>query len=245
MTEREYIKTGKVIFLPDSSFEKRKLDDQIWKSQVFFHLLNFYKTCNLSEIQKIIAIERSKKQSQIEDEIAKFIRMSLSKNRTIGLHGFIIKGGVNNDEIKKGLYDISFFHSDWKDIAGKDIEFHFECKNLDGSKDLTDKYVNYNTYKKNLDGENVFDGGVIRYFNGKYAQKMNFGGMIGFVLGGEVINIKNEIVKRLYNKFHTSPEGDLLKVLDNSIEENDFTFDSCHKRFGSEFMLHHLLLNLT
>ena len=241
MDNREYVKTGKLMSLPDSSIEKRKISNETWKNQVFFHLLHFYKNYNVSEIKRIIYTEKSKPQARIEDEIALFFRNSLKQNRKFNLQGFIIAGGVNNDEKIKGLYDISIFHSDWRNDEDLQIEFHFECKNLDTSKDLVNKYVYYNTYEKDQNNETIFDGGVYRYFNGKYAQKLTFGGMLGFVLEGDVITIKEKIKNKLDEKFSTTPDGDLLKVIDSSIEQNDFTFDSYHNRFNSEFVIHHLL----
>jgi len=245
MNNRDYVKTGKLMSLPDSSIEKRKISNDTWKSQVFFHLLHFYKSYSVSEIKRIINTEKSKPQARIEDEIALFFRNSLKQNRKFGLQGFIIAGGVNNDEKKKGLYDISIFHSDWRNDEDLPIEFHFECKNLDNSQDLVSKYVYYNTYEKDSNNENIFNGGIYRYFNGKYAQKMNFGGMIGFVLEGDVPNAKNEIISKLNEKFNTTPNGDLLRVIENSIEQNDFTFDSYHSRFNSEFVIHHLLFKFS
>ena len=245
MSNRDYIKTVKFLSLPDSSIKKRKMNSETWKSQVFFHLLSFYKKCNPLEIKKIIDTEKNKPQARIEDEIALFIRKSLKTDGRFGRHGFRIAGGVNNDETVKGLYDISIFNSDWNDTDGLPIEFHFECKNLANREDLVRKYVYYNTYKKDNNDENIFVGGVYRYFNGKYAQQLNFGGMIGFILEGDVLKIKKDIINKLSEKFNTTPDGDLLKVIDNSIENNNFTFDSHHLRFDSEFVLHHLLLNFS
>ena len=116
---------------------------------------------------------------------------------------------------------------------------------MNGSQNFVNKYVYYNTYEKDINNENIYDGGVYRYFNGKYAQNMNFGGMIGFVLEGNVTYTKNEIINKLNEKFNTSPNGDIIRVIDDSIEQNNFTFDSYHNRFNSEFVIHHLLFNFS
>ena len=171
--------------------------------------------------------------------IALYIRNYFRKDRIIELQGFKVVGGLNNDISAKGLYDISFLHSYWNK------DFHFECKNLDNNNDLLNKYVCYNTYKKTSDNENIFDGGVLRYFNGKYSQNYNFGGMIGFVLSGDTLDIKNKITTKLKENLSTTPEGDLIRIKDKSISLNDFTFDSHHNRFNSEFVIHHLLLNFS
>lgn len=235
--EREYIKIKKPSPLPSYTHHLKELNDGEWKNWIFYHLLKFYRFHDSKDLLCKIENERKKANPRPEREIAKYIRLWLRNDIEFDSH-FQASGEKTNDEIVEGNYDITITNTYWRNK-----DFHFECKNLDGSKDLTNKYVYYNTYKKDAESKNKFDGGVIRYFNGKYAQKMNFGGMIGFVLKCDVITIKKEIIDRLNVKFHTSPEGDLLKVLDNSIEENDFTFDSYHRRFDSEFMLHHLLLN--
>jgi hypothetical protein len=236
--EREYIKITKPSPLPNYTHLIKKLDDEFWKKWVFFHILTFYQNYNRKELKENIENERKKKKSDIEDLIAVYIRNYLRKDRLFGLQGLKVVGGVNNDLIIKGLYDISFLHSFW------DKEFHFECKNLDSSQDLINKYVCYNTYKKDHHNKNIFDGGVLRYFNGKYAQNIDFGGMIGFVLSGDTQSVKKSIFNKLKEKINSTPEGDLLRIIDDSIDQNDFTFDSYHNRSDSEFTIHHLLFNL-
>lgn len=230
--EREYIR----ITTPSTPFPKntdslRVLDDAFWKKWIFYHLLSFYKSYDSEELNEKIEAEKKNKKSDIEDLIALYIREYLRKDRLFGLQGLKIVGGVNNDLTIKGLYDISILHSYW------DKEFHFECKNLNSGQDLVNKYV---CYKK---GKNVYDGGILRYFNGKYAQNLAFGGMIGFILTGDHLTIKNSLITKLNEKLHTSPEGDLIKITDNSIDENNFTFDSLHKRFDKEFIIHHVLFD--
>ena len=88
------------------------------------------------------------------------------------------------------------------------------------------------------------DGGVYRYFNGKYAQGQDFGGMIGFVLNGKVNDIKDKIQLKLKDPFDVTPEGDLQSVADNSIENNDFTFTSTHVRKSKNFLIYHILFRI-
>lgn len=239
MSDRDYVKMGKLISLPDSSIEKRKMNNDAWKSQVFFHLLYFYRNHIPSKIKEIIDIESKKPQMRIEDEIATFIRNSLKTNRSFSYQGFIVVGGVNNDEKAKGLYDISIYHSDWKDEDEKNIELHFECKILNSKSAQINKYVFYDT------GKSVFDGGVYRFFNGKYSQNQDFGGMIGFVLNGELLKIKEKLLTKIKEKFDISPEGDFIVSIDKSILNNDFTFDTIHKRKGSKFLISHILFDFT
>ena len=230
---REYIKNTKPSPLPNYTHLLNELDDEFWKKWVFYYLLNFYQNYDQTELNEKIETERKKPMSNIEDLIAVYIRNYFRKNRLIELQGFKIVGGINNDLDIKGLYDISFLHSYWNK------DFHFECKNLDNSQDLVNKYVCYNK------GNSIFDGGVLRYFNGKYAQNSNFGGMIGFIIEGDVLNIKSKIIKKITDKFNVTPEGDLLRIIDESISHNNFSFDSFHKRLDNEFIIHHLLFNFS
>nr|WP_321232357.1 hypothetical protein [uncultured Psychroserpens sp.] len=239
MEKREYIKISEPSSpLPTDIDYLRNLNNSDWKNWVFYHLLRFYKNYNKKQLQEIIAIEREKPQSRIEDEIAVFIRNYLKKDMLFGVQGFLAKGGVLNDEKVKGIYDISIFHSFWECDFEK-VCFNFECKNLDRKQDLVNKYVYYNK------GNNVFDGGVYRYFNEKYSLSENFGGMLGFLLEDSIEVVKKKIMTKLEDKFDTSPNGDLKRIVDNSIQANDFTFDSIHNRFSSDFALHHILFDFT
>lgn len=234
---REYIRITKPSPMPDYTSLLKELDDEFWKKWVFFHLLTFYQNYNSIELKEKIETERKKSHPRVEREIAKFLRIKLNDDKTFGYH-FKAFGENTNDKDVEGNYDITIHSTNWK---SKD--FYFECKNLNSDQDLVNKYVCYNTYKKDSNSQYIFDGGVLRYFNGKYAQNLNFAGMIGFVLEGNIIDIKNKIAKKLTEDLVTTPQGDLLYILDNSINKNEFTFNSYHKRFNSEFVIHHLLFN--
>lgn len=235
--EREYIRISRPSPLPNYMHLLKELDDEFWKKWVFFHLLTFYRNYDSVELKQKIETEREKSHPRIEREIAKYLRVKLNDDRTFGYH-FKAFGENTNDEDVEGNYDITIHSTNWK---SKD--FHFECKNLNSDQDLVNKYVCYNTYKKDSNNQNIYDGGVLRYFNGKYAQNLNFGGMLGFVIDGDTLDIKNKISTKLNENLITTPEGNLLRILDNSIDQNNFTFDSFHSRNNSEFVLHHLLFN--
>jgi hypothetical protein len=238
--EKEYIRNQKPTPLPFDIRQLKDLDDDFWKKWIFYYLLDFYKNFDRLELKEKLETERKKAYPRIEREIAKFLRIKLNADKEFGYH-FSAKGEITNDEDIEGNIDITVHSTNWK---SKD--FNFECKNLDNSNDLVNKYVCYNTYKKDTNNNYIFDGGVLRYFNGKYAQKLNFGGMIGFILKSNTLNIKSKITDKLLNeKLITAPDGDLLRIVDNSIENNTFTFDSYHNRFNSEFVIHHLLFNFT
>ena len=154
--EREYIKIKKPSPLPDYTTHLKELDDDKWKDWVFYHLLKFYQLYDEIELHHKIDSERKKPFPKVERAIARYIRLWLKNDREFDTH-FRVIGEETNDEEVEGNYDITITHPYW---SSKD--FYFECKNLDGDKDLTGKYVNYNTYKKNILGQNIFDGGVFK-----------------------------------------------------------------------------------
>ena len=236
--EREYIRIKRPSLpFPKNTDYLKTLDDEFWKNWVFYHLLDFYKNYDSVELKSKIEEEKKKQYPRTEREIAKFIRLKLNANKEFGYH-FTAIGENTNDEDIEGNYDITIHSTNWKSK-----NFHFECKILDCSQDLVNKYVCFNTYKKDANNENIFDGGVLRYFNGKYAQNLAFGGMIGFIIDGDTNNIKTAILKKLRDKFLISPEGDLISTKDKSIEENPFTFDSLHLRQNTDFIIHHFLFD--
>jgi hypothetical protein len=234
---REYIRINKPATLPTDTRQLKILDDEFWKNWVFYYLLDFYKNYDSAELKSKIEEEKKKKPARIEREIAKFLRVKLNANRSFGGH-FYAFGENTNDEDIEGNYDVTIHSTNWKSK-----NFHFECKNLDSNQDLINKYACYNTYEKDTNNENIFDGGVLRFFNGKYARHQTFGGMIGFVIGGDSNIIKANILNKLNEKFPISPEGDLISTKDNSVGGNTFSFESLHNRQNAQFTIHHLLFN--
>lgn len=69
--------------------------------------------------------------------------------------------------------------------------------------------------------------------------------MIGFILDDDSIMLKNSLVTKLKENLHTTPDGDLINLTDNSFAGNDFIFDSLHSRQNTELTIHHLLFNFT
>lgn len=239
MEKREYIKIAELTsHFPTDTNLLRDLNNDFWKDWVLYYLLDFYKNYNVQELLDIIKNEQTKKFPRTERELAKYLRKYLKNNIKLNLQGFKVIGEATNDEDVEGNYDITILHSYWED------EFYFECKNLslDPKKSLIDKYLYTKIYPKNQQPKR--DGGVYRYFNGKYAQNQNFGGMLGFVLDNDIQEIKSQIINKLKDKFDTTPDGDLKQVIQNSIQSNTFTFDSIHNRKGLDFLLHHILFDL-
>ncbi len=238
---REYIRLPKSGLMPDSGIERRKLNDIFWINLIHLHLIKFYREYDIEDLKKLIAKEKSKTtRKHIEDLIKDYMKTWFEKNdKRIFREGILInlESKVKYNDV--GFYDIKFQHSDWVNLKSKQVKYYsIECKNLtlDATKNHISEYVYVNSKK---------DGGVYRYFNGKYAQNQNFGGMLGFVLDENLHLIKDKIIEKLKLPFDKPPQGNLIEngILLNSIEGNDFTFNSIHKRFDGNFTLHHFLFD--
>ena len=72
--DREYIRLPKSSALPDSSIQKRKLNDCFWVNLIHLHLLKFYKEYDIEELKKLIAKEKKKTtRKHIEDVVKDYI----------------------------------------------------------------------------------------------------------------------------------------------------------------------------
>jgi hypothetical protein len=138
---------------------------------------------------------------------------------------------------------LEFFHSYWNNT---DSSFVFECKNLGKIKSCSfsqsiNEYI-YVDYKK--------DGGMYRYFTGKYSYDMNFGGMIGFIIGSTGVPIISKLIEKINEVYDSNSIGKLAyPIIQNSIFNNKNTFDSIHIRKNyqtnedEEFTLHHIIMD--
>lgn len=241
---KEYIKLPKTNVMSDSKMKLRKIDDAEWKNYIFFHLLQYYRTVDNNEIRTLIERELNKPIAEIETKIKKHIRNWLVReNVDFKEQGFKINLEPSSECNEEGLLDLKFEHSDWQDKY-----FSFEAKNLGKIKSREQStLINEYVYVKTQDGEN---GGMYRYMTNKYACELNFGGMIGFVVG------KNEkLIKRLISKikavYNNSEAGRLTneKIIYNSIEENKNTFETIHIRKNhfsnsiEKFHLYHIIFD--
>ena len=224
--QREYIRLPKREILPDSSKKKRALTDDFWINLIHYHLLKFFKEYDRNELKALIASEKAKlSRKHIEDDIKDYMKKWFETyDKQIFRQGLLINLESKVKYNQTGFYDIKFQHSDWVDGDNKVSKYYpFECKNLNSKKASFDEYV-FNKAKT--------DGGIYRYFNGKYAQKQDFGGMLGFVLEGNRTNAMTRVISSINSTFNTLSEGTLIKngIQLNSIENNEFTFSSIHQR---------------
>ncbi|NLU37614.1 MAG: hypothetical protein GXX78_01830 [Bacteroidales bacterium] len=228
--------------LPKSVPSLRKLDDQTWKNCIFSYLLTYYRDTDSQTIQDIIAIERQRPIAEIEKAIKKHIRRWFDNNEKFQYEGFILNNESSSEGVKEGYYDLKFEHSYWNNPK---TYFAFECKNLGASR-LIDEYVYAESTKK-------IDGGMYRFFIGKYGITQHFGGMIGFIIEKTNEPIIEKLIEKIISVYVPNSDGELVggKIARQSIFDNTNTFDSIHARknissnINEEFRLHHLIMDFT
>lgn len=69
--------------------------------------------------------------------------------------------------------------------------------------------------------------------------------MLGFILTGDTQMIKDKIIKKLHLTTDISPEGDLSSIEQDSIQNNNFTFNSLHNRRSEVFKIYHILFDFS
>lgn len=233
---KEYIKLPEVKILSNSRSKLRELGDTDWKNHIFSHLLQFYKEIDNNEIVELICKEKQKKKADIEKVIKKRLIKWLKEDQRFGLNGFLVNREPSSDGAGEGFYDLKFEHSDWINKY-----FAFECKNLNLSSGSINEYV-YNKAKQ--------DGGVYRYMTNKYAMDLDFGGMLGFVIEGELNLIIRKIIAEIHKTFDINDIGQLTGrcIIEHAIENNSNTFNSIHLRPEENkiekhiFTLHHIIM---
>ena len=246
---KSYIKLPKTKALSDSSIRKRQLSDDDWKNYIFYHILQYYKNVNNKDIQALIKKEIDKpnhEKAQIEREIKKQIRNWFKKNKIFSLHGFIINLEASAECNDEGYIDLKFEHSDWRHKY-----FSFEAKNL-GKIKTTKPSVLINEYVFTTSKEK-YNGGMYRFLTNKYACELNFGGMLGFVVGETKSDVVKKLTKKIETVYNNSPNGKLTdeKIILNSIAGNEMTFDTVHLRNNyltnkaEKFYLHHIIMDFT
>ena len=110
--------------------------------------------------------------------------------------------------------------------------FAFECKRL-----------RINQSNQNI-GEYVGKNGMVRFINGKYAKSLDSGGMIGYVMDGEVTKAIAAVSNAIENK---SDKLNLLAgtgMTQSSFVPNGPVNETYHTISAKMFTIYHLFLGI-
>ena len=224
-------------FPANSAPTLRKMPDEEWKKHIFHLLLEVYNNVDFIEINEILQYESLKPIREREKAIKHYFKKRFFLSKAFLNKDFILNWEPET-ETDIGFYDIEFMHSMWHHENRVKKHFVFECKNLEDN--------NY-YYKEYIFNNN--DGGVFRFVNGKYCSDMDFGGMIGFVLKGNIQKIRQNIIAQLkVIKINTTNNADYFEpeIIENTIFNLPNTFDSLHYRnILLPIKLHHILFDFS
>ena len=129
-----------------------------------------------------------------------------------------------------GRIDLRFSHSP---NPREDVYFAFECKRLN--------VVDSAGRRRSLAGKYVKDG-MMRFVEGKYARNLDKGGMLGYVMDGDVagaIGLVGESITERRVELRCRNGGlqpSSIRPLDSRVKETLHSLDS------GRFMIHHLFL---
>ncbi len=169
----------------------------------------------------------------LEVPITRDLCCQLRRSRNRSRSPFLIQlesHELNNAGEETGRIDLKFMHG-----HREHVYYSIECKRLrvvqkDGSTSaLASEYV-----KK----------GMFRYFNGQYAAGLDRGGMLGYVMDGDIPKARDNVVASIERNRKMLRMKSAASAKMSSILPNDpRMFDTSHTQPpGRLFAIHHLLL---
>lgn len=170
--------------------------------------------------------------SELETQINRRFAQDLRKNQILRRLPFNVEREVPVDDT---LFARELGRIDLKFTAGyrHDVYFGLECKKLN---------VAFQSGKKTLAREYVVQG-MLRYIQGKYAQRLIHGGMVGYVMDGqcdEAAKCVKAVIRRFKRKLKVTPRVILVK---SSIRiTDDRVLESKHDLGKLTFTIHHMFL---
>lgn len=216
--------------------EGSKFDDNFYLTQILKYISETYNS--------LATTCRNVLKNKKEEEITDYIRRILQNNDSFVLDGFKVNSEARNQDVIIGYYDLKFENGDWLNQY-----FVLECKPIDTTKGKIDAY-----FHKTIAPEKE-DGGLYRFLINKYATNKSFGGMLGYITSGDPVVILDGLKTKMQT-FQLIQNnlcfGSLLnkELLDETIINFDFSFQSNHVRIYEEQIIHpihifHLFLDFT
>lgn len=158
--------------------------------------------------------------------IQKYVRQNKRKYGLGHVLFLVETGEIDKKYHNSGYLDIQVLNINIEDVGNEDEYFTFECKRLEN----------------NAKNQAYIDNGILRFVQNKYAKKMPFSGMIGFVEKAQkgIPLIASDLKLRI-NKLPTT-----IKEFDSISQETGFEFSyrSKHNRIeNTPIELTHLLFD--
>lgn len=154
--------------------------------------------------------------------------LELNKKRLTMPVKFITESATVDDKTNKtkGRIDISVIYNL---SLSSEYDITFECKRL----------------SKNKKNNGYIKEGLMDFVNGKYAEKMPLGGMVGFVEKGNISTICADLRKKIHKKSLTKLKGEFTST---KIQDDfEHSYKSEHKRNNKigNITIYHLLFDYT
>ena len=161
----------------------------------------------------------------IEEEHFTDLLVDKMKQNPLFCYVFIV-----NREPKEGNFTNIGYLDIKIDIPSAGRYFAIECKKIDtktGRSSLRQKYI---------------EDGLSRFINGKYAKEENFGGMIGYVVEGDIVETSSDMKRRVREYRYVQGKEHLL---DKTCVSYQGSFQSEHIRENNLGNIHiyHLLFD--
>ena len=195
--------------------------------------------CKIIELildsNKSFKVPHKKTSSKLEDHITNRFCAHLRNNKNRSTHFFCIEPQSDIlDDVGEliGRIDLKFMSGNEEEVY-----FSFECKVLRVTRPSGQISASYSEYVKE---------GMYRYFNGQYAQGLEKGGMLGYVMDGNIdkaLNgVKKAIEKRRVN-LHMQ-KNETLKA--SSFLASKHVKETLHE-YGpnKKFTIHHIFLPMS
>ena len=135
---------------------------------------------------------------------------------------------------EKGRIDLKFYQSG---NCREHVYFSIECKRL---------HVPYPSGRISAYASVYVTEGMYRYFNGQYAEDLNKGGMLGYVMDGKVKKARENVKKAIEARRSDLHMGRADTIEASTISKDSRVFQTRHNYPPKDtFMIYHVLLAAT
>lgn len=193
---------------------------------LFIEILSLIIYCHREVLKNETYQEDKYNEDILRNDLKRYLELN-HKRLSYGV-SFRTETATINSETKetKGRIDISVIYQLG---ISSDYDITFECKRL---------FKN----KKNYE---YINNGLMDFVNGKYAEKMPLGGMVGFVEKGNISTICTDLRKKIHKKSLTKLTGEFTST---KIQDDfEHSYKSEHKRNNKigNITIYHLLFDYT